>query len=425
MSGMDRRGFLRHAAALGATTLSPGSSAAAKPGGATFRVVVIGGGYGGATAARYLKLIKPDLDVTLVERTQRYVSCPGSNEVIVGLHPADWLERRYENLRRNSGVRIVRDEVRDLDRSRRQVILAAGSRLPYDRVVLSPGVAFRWDAWAGYDEAASKRIPHAWQAGPQTLQLREQLAAMRRGGVMVIVAPPNPYRCPPGPYERASLAAYYLKQRNPRAKILIIDPKTQFSKQALFLKGWEDLYPGMIEWVPMSEEGAIDRIDVDRRTVHLDFGRHVADVLNVIPPQKAGALAERCGLTDESGWCPIDARRFLSSRDPCIHVIGDACSAPPMPKSAFAANTQAKVAAAAIADAAEGRDTGTPTLINHCYSFLAPDYAISVTGVYRYSESEGGLTATATGETPMDADRRLEASSARAWQSHFARDAFG
>lgn len=425
MSGMDRRRFLLHAAALGATTLSPGSLAAAKPAGAPFRVVVIGGGYGGATAARYLKLIKPDLDVTLVERTQRYVSCPGSNEVIGGLHPASWLERRYENLRRNSGIRIVCDEVKELERSRRQVILDAGTRLPYDRVVLSPGVAFRWDAWPGYDEAASRRIPHAWQGGPQTLQLREELAAMRRGGVMVIVAPPNPYRCPPGPYERASLAAYYLKQRNPRAKILIIDPKTQFSKQALFLKGWEDLYPGMIEWVPMSAEGAIDRIDVTRRTVHLDFGQHVADVLNVIPPQKAGTLAERSGLTDESGWCPIDARHFLSSRDPFIHVIGDACSAPPMPKSAFAANTQAKVAAAAIADAAEGRDAGTPTLINHCYSFLAPDYAISVTGVYRYSESEHGLTATATGETPMDADRRLEARSARAWQRHFARDAFG
>ena len=425
MNRMDRRRFLLRAMALGVTTLTRRSPAQPKKSRTTFKVVVIGGGYGGATAARYLKVMKPELDVTLVERVPQYLSCPGSNEVIAGLHPASWLERGYDRLAQVSGIRIVRDEVTELDQPRRQIMLARGDRLPYDRVVLSPGVAFRWDAWAGYDEAASQRAPHAWQAGLQTLLLQQQLAAMRRGGVMVIVAPPNPYRCPPGPYERASLAAYYLKQHNPRAKILIIDPKTQFSKQALFLKGWQDLYPGMIEWMPMSAEGAIDRIDVNQRIVHLDFGRHEADVLNVIPPQKAGALAERHGLTDESGWCPIDARSFRSSRDPFIHVIGDACSAAPMPKSAFAANTQAKVAAAAIVDAAEGRDPGTPSLINHCYSFLAPDYAISVTGVYRYSEREQGLLATTTGETPMDADRRLEARSARAWQRHFAHDAFG
>jgi sulfide dehydrogenase [flavocytochrome c] flavoprotein subunit len=425
MNRGDRRRFMLRALALGATAFTGGSLAEPKVMRAAFKVVVVGGGYGGATAARYLKLIKPALEVTLVERAPHYLSCPGSNEVLSGLRPASWLERRYDSLAQGLGIRIVRDEVTGFDRPRRQIMLAGGARLPYDRVVLSPGIGFRWDAWAGYDEAASKRAPHAWQAGPQTLLLQQQLAGMRRGGVMVIVAPPNPYRCPPGPYERASLAAYYLKRQNPRAKILIIDPKTQFSKQALFLRGWQDLYPGMIEWMPMSAEGAIDRIDVTHRIVHLDFGRHAADVLNVIPPQKAGALAERSGLTDESGWCPVDARSFLSSRNPLIHVIGDACAAPPMPKSAFAANTQAKVAAAAIVDAAEDRDPGTPSLINHCYSFLAPDYAISVTGVYRYSETEQGLTATATGETPMDADRRLEARSARAWQRHFARDAFG
>jgi len=422
---MDRRRFLLQCAAWGTAALARLAPGTPQPRRGSFKVVVIGGGYGGATAARYLKLIKPELDVTLVNRTAHHLSCPGSNEVIGGLSPLATLERRYDRLVSTFGIRMVADEVVKIERSPRSVVLAGGTRLPFDRAVLSPGIGFRWTDWPGYDEAASRHAPHAWQGGEQTALLRKQLRAMRPGGVMIIVPPPNPYRCPPGPYERASLAAHYLKRHNPRAKILIIDPKTQFSKQALFQRGWQDLCPGMIEWLPPSAEGAIDRIDAVRRVVHLDFGRHAADVLNVIPPQKAGTLVERAGLTDASGWCPVDTRNFASALDPCVHIIGDACAAAPMPKSAFAANTQAKVAAAAIIDAAEGREPSAPSLINHCYSFLAPDYAISITGVYAFSEREKALVATATGETAMDADRAVEASMARAWQRHFARDVFG
>lgn len=425
MTCHDRRAFLAGTAALAAASLSSRVFGAAKTAGQPFKALVIGGGHGGATTARYLKLLKPELDVTLVTGSSRHVACPGSNEVIAGLRPLQSLERHYDRLARTLGIHVIRDRVDALDRRQRLALLSGGTRLSFDRAVLSPGIAFRWDAWPGYDEAASRRLPHAWQAGEQTLLLQRQLASMRRGGVMVIVAPPNPYRCPPGPYERASLAAYHLKRHNPRAKILIIDPKTQFSKQALFQRGWQDLYPGMVEWIPLSADGAIDRIDVGKRVVHLDFGQHAADVLNVIPPQKAGSLAELCGLTDASGWCPVDPRTFVSTLDPFIHIVGDACTAAPMPKSAFAANTQAKVAAAAIVDAAEGREPGAPSLINHCYSLLAPDYAISVTGVYEYSAQEKGLVATSTAETPMDADRAAEAKMARAWQRHFALDTFG
>jgi sulfide dehydrogenase [flavocytochrome c] flavoprotein subunit len=422
---MDRRAFLLRIATLSTFGMQRLSLCAPSASETRAKIVVVGGGYGGATAAKYLKLIKPTLDVTLLAPSRHYRSCPGSNEVIAGLRPLAWLDRTYERLTRRYGIRLIQEEATRLDLRTHDVIFASGTRLPFDRAILSPGIGFRWDAWAGYDEGASQRAPHAWQAGAQTELLKRQLGAMRKGGVMIIVAPPNPYRCPPGPYERASLAAYYLKRNNPRAKILIIDPKTQFSKQALFMKAWQDLYPGMIEWLPISREGTIDRIDVARRVVHLDFGEHAADVLNVIPPQKAGALAEKAGLTDDSGWCPVDARTFASTRDPHVHVIGDACAATPMPKSAFAANSQAKVAVAAIIDLIEGREPGLPSLINHCYSFLAPDYAISVTGVYEYSATEKGLVATATGETPMDADRSLEAKTATAWQQNFALDVFG
>lgn len=422
---MKRREFLAALAAFG-TSLSPfvlgADHLTRRPEG---RIVIVGGGYGGVTAARYLKLCEPRLDVTLIHRDPGYLSCPGANEVIAGIHPPAWLARSYVRLARHYGIRLVRGEVIAIDPESAILTLSDRSRWSFDRAILSPGIGFRWDAWEGYDQKASLSAPHAWHGGTQIDLLRNQLSAMRSGGVVIIVAPPNPYRCPPGPYERASLMAYYLKRHNPRAKILILDPKTQFSKQALFLRGWENLYPGMIEWIPASREGNIERIDVARRIVHSEFGEHRADVLNVIPPQKAGAIAEAAGLADQSGWCPIDPRSFASTLLPRLHVIGDACIAPPMPKSAFAANSQAKVCAAAIAHMVNGGDPGMPSLINHCYSFLAPEYAISITGVYEYSAKEGGLIAASTGETPMDADRNLEARQARAWQQNFRRDVFG
>jgi sulfide dehydrogenase [flavocytochrome c] flavoprotein subunit len=420
---IDRRQFLLAATAVPFILRAEPRRDSVSP---RFRVAVVGGGYGGATAARYLTLLNPTLDVTLIDRVRRFNSCPGSNEVLAGMQPAESLQRSYSNLAKRHHIRMITGEVTSIDGAKRKLKLSDGSVVSFDRAIVSPGIGIRWNAWEGYDERASQIVPHAWHGGNDQLdRLRRQLRALRPGGVVTLVSPPNPYRCPPGPYERASLIAWYLKRHNPRGKIVILDAKEHFSKQTLFEQGWNDLYPGMIEWVPVSREGAIERIDVRRKRVVTEFGEHRADLLNVIPPQQAAGLAHSAGLVDESGWCPVDVRTFESTRVPSVHVIGDSCVAAPMPKSAFAANSQAKVCAAAIAALAEGRTPGLPSLINHCYSFLDRDYAISVTGVYEYSPSEKALVASSSGETPMDADRSLEARQARAWQQNFRLDVFG
>ncbi len=422
MPGLSRRRFIQLTGAAGCLSFFGCSGAERKPSKA--RVLIIGGGYGGATAAKYIKLFDRAIDVTLIEPSKPYFSCSGSNEVIAGLHELAWLGRSQDPLAATYGVHLVRAKVAAIDPSRRRAQLEQGLRLDYDRLIMAPGIDFRWDALAGYDEKASEIAPHAWKAGPQTLLLRQQLEAMPDGGVVMITAPANPYRCPPGPYERASLIAYYLKRQKPRSKILIIDAKAQFSKQALFEQGWKDLYPGMIEWISPADSGSIEEVIAEARTVLTEFDEYHADVLNVIPPQKAGLLAERTGLTDKSGWCPVDPRSFASTLLPNIHVIGDACIATPMPKSAFAANSQAKVCAAAIVAVLNGRQPGAPSLLNNCYSFLEPNYAISITGVYEVSGRSKQIVATSAGETPMHADRRREADYARAWQKNIEADVF-
>ena len=418
----DRRKFLAGMAAFGIGSMSgcslyPFRFASAK-------VVVIGAGYGGATAAKYLALLDPSLDITLVDKDKRYDACPGSNEVIAGWTDISSLRRRPDRLRKSYGIRFVNREVARVDASQRVVVLDNDDELEYDRLIVSPGIDFRWKAIEGYSRAASLIIPHAWKAGHQTKLLRKQLNGMKDGGVVVITAPASPYRCPPGPYERASLIANYLKKTKPRSKVIILDAKTQFSKQKLFLKGWEELYPGMVEWVSSEKEGRIDHIDVRNKTVHTEFNAHKADVLNVIPPQQAGQVAQIADLADASGWCPVDPKTFESTRQPNIHVIGDACIATPMPKSAFAANSQAKICARAIVELLQERDPGPPSLINHCYSFMAPDYAISVNGVYELAAGKKELVATGGGETPMDADRRQEAKFARDWKLTITADTF-
>ena len=423
MSGINRRKFLQLAGTLGALGLAACTTAPRK--GAKAKVVIVGGGYGGSTAAKYLKLFNPLLDVTLVEKMKHYYSCAGSNEVISGWHDLDWLLRSRDGLQTKLGVKLVKAKAVEIDPQNRLVILKDGSELPYDRLVLSPGVDMRFDAIDGYDLKTSKFIPHAWKAGKQTTLLLNQLRAMRNGGVVIITAPASPYRCPPGPYERASLIANYLKQTKPRSKILIIDAKTQFSKQELFLKGWQDWYPGMIEWISSAKEGQIDHINPGKLLVVTEFNSHRADVLNVIPPQKAGWLARKTELADHTRWCPVDPHSFESTLIPNIHIIGDACIATPMPKSAFSANSQAKICAAAIVDLLNDRQPGPPSLINHCYSFLAPDYAISINGVYEYSGTERQLVATAGGVTPMNADRQLEAKFAKSWRDNISADSFG
>ena len=249
--------------------------------------------------------------------------------------------------------------------------------------MLAPGIDIRWGALPGYDEAAVAHMPHAWRAGEQTALLRRQLEAMPDGGLVVISAPANPFRCPPGPYERASLIAHYLKTRKPRSKLIVLDAKDTFSKQRLFQAAWAELYPGVLEWVPLSKGGNVTSVDAATRTLITEFGRHQAAVANVIPPQKAGRIADAAGVADRSGWCPIDPVTFESKLQAGIHVIGDAAIAGAMPKSAFAANAQAKTCAQAVARLIAGGAPAVPKLINTCYSLVAPDYAISIAGVYQ------------------------------------------
>jgi NADPH-dependent 2,4-dienoyl-CoA reductase/sulfur reductase-like enzyme len=295
--------------------------------------------------------------------------------------------------------------------------------------VLAPGIDIRWGALPGYDEAAAARMPHAWLAGEQTLLLRRQLEAMPDGGLVVIAAPANPFRCPPGPYERASLIAHYLKTKKPRSKLLVLDAKDAFSKQRLFQAAWAELYPGLLEWVPLSKGGAVTAVDVAASTLVTDFGRHKAAVANVIPPQKAGRIAEAAGVADRTGWCPIDPVTFESRLVPRIHVIGDAAIAGAMPKSAFAASAQAKTCATAVATLLGGGTPASPKLINTCYSLVAPDYGISVAGVYQ-PNAQGQLADVpgSGGVSPADAPRAARAAEAvlaEAWFRTITGEVFG
>jgi sulfide dehydrogenase [flavocytochrome c] flavoprotein subunit len=272
-----------------------------------------------------------------------------------------------------------------IDPEARKVMISGGKSFDYDRVIVSPGVDFKWGAVKGYDEAASLIIPHAWKAGPQTTLLANQIKDMKDGGVVIITVPDNPFRCPPGPYERAAMIAHYLKQNKPRSKIIVLDAKDKFSKQGLFLQGWtqhygdvigessKEKYGSMIEWVPASKGGEIDAINVETRTAISVVGKEFkADVLNVIPPQQAGKIAHTTGLVNPKGWCPVNFLTFESTMHKNVHVIGDACVGGAMPKSGYAANSQAKVAVAAILASLRGVDPDEPAYLNACYSLITP-----------------------------------------------------
>jgi sulfide dehydrogenase [flavocytochrome c] flavoprotein chain len=294
--------------------------------------------------------------------------------------------------------------------------------------VLSPGVDMKFGAIAGYDAAAAEVMPHAWKAGPQTALLRAQLEAMEDGGTVALSVPANPYRCPPGPYERASLIAHYLHANKPRSKVLILDAKDQFSKRGLFEEAWAALYPGMIEWVPQSAGGTVTRVEPDSLTLVTDFARHSVAVANVIPPQQAGAIAVAAGVADATGWCPVTPDSFESTLVPGIHVIGDACFVGAMPKSAFSANAQAKVAAHAIDAMLRGEAPTEPRLINTCYSLAAPDYGFTVAGVYRPVDGRLADIEGAGGTSPLGASaevRAREADYARSWFATITTEAFG
>jgi sulfide dehydrogenase [flavocytochrome c] flavoprotein chain len=417
----SRRTFLKRS--LAATALLPMPALAQGPA----RVVVVGGGFAGATCARELKRRAPDARVILVEANPTFTACPFSNGVITGLRELRAQQFNYEALD-GMGIGLAFVPATRIDPQARTVTLSEGPVLPYDRLVLAPGVDFRWGSPAGYDEAAAQRMPHAWQAGEQTLLLRRQLEAMEDGGLVVISAPPNPMRCPTGVYERASLIAYYLKTRKPRSKLIVLDAKDSFPLQRLFQAAWQQLYPGLLEWVPLSNDGKVVNVEPATNTLATDFTTHKAAVANVIPPQKAGKIAEAAGVADRTGWCPIDPGTFESPLQKNIHVLGDAAISGAMAKSAFAANAQGKACAAAIAMLLAGEQPVAGKLINTCYSLVAPDYGLSIVGVYQpvngqYVDVEG-----AGGTSPAEAPREVraaEASYAAAWFRTITAEVFG
>ena len=417
----SRREFLKSAAAGAALLPLPAIAQ-----GARGRVVVVGGGFGGATCARFIKRIDPRITVTLVEANPTFVACPFSNGVITGLREIRTQEFGYDKFAGDQVVLQISPGTA-VDPQGRTVTLGNGTQLPYDRLVLSPGIDIRWDGLPGYTEAAAERMPHAWKAGEQTLLLRRQLEAMEDGGTVVISAPANPFRCPPGPYERASLIAYYLKTKKPKSKLIVLDAKDVFSKQRLFQNAWRTLYPNL-EWVSLSNGGKVTSVEVAEMTLVTDFGRHKADVANVIPPQKAARIAEMAGVADRTGWCPIDPATFESKLQPNVHVIGDASIAGAMPKSAFSANAQAKVCAAAVAKLIAGEKPDEPRLINTCYSLVAPDYGISIEGVYRPADGQIKEIEGSGGVSALDAPnstRALEATFANAWFNTITTEVFG
>jgi len=388
---------------------------------------VIGGGFAGASAARFVKQQDRAIAVTLVEINPTFTACPFSNGVIAGLRELRAQQFNYERLA-ETGVTLAFQPATAVDAQARRVTLNGGTQVSYDRLVMAPGIDLRFDGLPGYTEAAAQTMPHAWKAGEQTLLLRRQLEAMEDGGTVVIVAPANPFRCPPGPYERGSLIAHYLKTRKPKSKVIILDAKDAFSKQRLFQNAWKELYPDHLEWVSLSQGGKVNSVDVGEKTLVTDFGRHKADVANVIPPQRAARIAQDAGVADRSGWCPVDPVTFESKLVPNIHVIGDAAIMGGMPKSAFSANSQAKVCATAVATLLKGETPAEPRLINTCYSLVAPDYGITVAGVYKPTNGQLADIPGAGGVSPADAPRSaraLEAQFADGWFKTITGEVFG
>jgi len=435
MSRISRRNFVQITGGAAAVS-TMGFSNILLAGKSAGHVVIIGGGVGGATAARYIKRADPAVQVTIVEPNANYYTCFMSNEVISGERSLDSIKFGYKNLE-SMGVKIVQDYASNIDAKKKHVVTKKNGNIAYDRCIVSPGVDFKWELLEGIDaKVAATEIPHAWKAGPQTALLRKQLEAMKDGGTVAICPPPNPFRCPPGPYERASQIAHYLKTHKPKSKIIILDAKPKFSKMGLFTQGWEKHYGyktdnSMIEWhgTPKgSDDNVIKNVDVASKTVTTGFNEVKADVLNVIPAQKAGKIAFNAGLVNDKGWCPVNQQTFESTKHKDVYVIGDSSVASPMPKSGYAANSEAKVCAAAVVASLHGKPAPHPTLVNTCYSLITPDDGISVAMVYNFDGKKIQKVKGSGGLTPMDSSeavRKREARYAHSWFNNITQDTFG
>ncbi len=389
------------------------------------RVVVVGGGFGGATAAKYIKKFSPETEVILIEQNKNYYTCPFANTVIAGMNDIEYIKHDYKTLESKYKVQVIHEKVAKVDGATHTVILENGDVIPFHKAVVSPGIDFKYEK--GYVEGSEMYSPHAYKAGAQTTLLRNQLEAMKDGGTYVMVAPANPFRCPPGPYERISLVAHYLKNNKPNSKIIILDQKNKFSKQGLFQEGWEKLYGDMIEWRSAEFGGKVISVDPMKKEIETDDEVVKADVLNYIPSQKAGKLAFDSGLT-KGDWCPINTKTFESRLVKDVHVIGDASIASKMPKSGFSANSQGKVAALQITRLLKNKPVvNPPKLANTCYSLVAPNYGITVAAVYEAHEDGIKKVAGAGGLSPMGATasfRALEAEYAVGWYKNQTADIF-
>lgn len=356
------------------------------------RVVVIGGGAGGATAARYIaKDSDGAIDVTLIEDSETYTTCFFSNLYIGGFRDFQSITHSYDDLVSNYGITKVTGMAMSVDRDAKTVRMADGTDIAYDRLVVSPGIDIIWDSIEGYSEEAAEIAPHAWKGGSQTELLKQKLDALEDGQNVVMVAPPNPYRCPPGPYERVSMMAHAFKEKGfENSRIIVLDPKDTFSKQGLFEQGWERHYPGMVEWYGPDIIGPIGAVDVDAGTVETDFDTFSGALLNIIPAQKAGMIAEQAELVNDSGYCPIDPESMRSTMDENIFVIGDACIAGDMPKSGFSANSQAKVAAMNVRADLTDAQAFPARYSNTCWSLIETDDGVKVGA--QYEPADGKIT---------------------------------
>jgi NADPH-dependent 2,4-dienoyl-CoA reductase/sulfur reductase-like enzyme len=421
---MNRRQLVAGGIAFsGAMTLgAPALLAQAKP-----RVVVIGGGAGGATAAKYIaKDSNGAIAVTLVEENANYQTCYHSNLFLGGFKDYGSILHSYDGVAKN-GVQVVRARATAIDRDKKVVVLSNGARLPYDRLVLSPGIDLKYDSVPGWSKAAEEKMPHAWKPGAQTRLLKRRLDAVPNGGVIVMIAPPNPYRCPPGPYERISMMAHVLKaQGKTRSKIFIIDPKETYSKQALFQEGWEKHYPGMVEWLGPKVHSGLKKIDVASSTVETGFETYKnCALVNVIPAQMAGEIARQAQLVNASGFCPILPESMKSGIDPNIFVLGDAAIAGDMPKSAFSANSQAKVAAMTIRGELTGSRVFPARYTNTCWSLINTDDAVKVGGTFEAKDGKITSVTPFVSKTGESAELRKETQAENmGWYAGISADIF-
>jgi sulfide dehydrogenase [flavocytochrome c] flavoprotein chain len=423
MNNINRRKFLQASAATAGVSALAGCATVSAPAGP--KVVIVGGGYGGATAAKYIRMWGNNVDVTIVERNPSFVSCPISNLVLGGSQTMTDITMSYDTLQKKYGVKVVRGEATAVDVEKKVVRLASGDALPFDRVILSPGIDFMYEALPGLNNAdAQARYLHAWKAGPQTLALRRQLEQMPDGGVYAIAIPEAPYRCPPGPYERACQVAAYFKQHKPKSKVIILDANMDVtSKPGLFKKAWSEMYGGIVEYRNQSK---LMDVDTKTSTAKLEFGDVKADVLNALPPMKAGNIAAPF-ITANRRWCEINWLTYEAKNVPGVHLLGDALQiAPLMPKSAHMANNHGKACAAAVVALLAGEaPNASPTLNNTCYSFVSADKVVHVASVHKYDEKDKTMKTVPGAGGVSSAANELEAQYAMTWAKNIWADALG